>query len=230
MARSFFKKTLEQRKADRCDACELRKTLCVCASLPRLTTKTRVSLVMTVSELCLCTNTARQANRALVNSEIRVRGLKDQHFRAEDFIHPDYENWILFPSEGATVLFFGEGLSPVNLIVPDGTWGQAKKIVAREKAWATLKRVTLPPGPPTEYGLRETRHESGVCTYEAIARALGILEGPHQGPEIQAQLEAYFRLRTLRALWARGVVRAEDVPGGIPDAARHEGLKGMRKP
>ena len=186
---------------------------------------------MTVSELSLSTNTARQVNHVLTNSEVQVRGMRDQFFDARGFIQPGYLNCVLFPAEGALDLsdfaypqradLLGSEKTPVNLIVPDGTWSQAKKIVVREKVWAELPRVVLPPGPPTEYGLRETRHPEGVCTFEAVARALGILEGP----SIQEQMEAYFRVRTLRALWARGVVKAADVPGGIPEAARKEGAR-----
>jgi DTW domain-containing protein YfiP len=228
MARSFFKKTFEQRMADRCPDCELRKTLCVCEFLPRLVTSTRISLVMTVSELSLSTNTARQAHRVLLNSAIRVRGLLDHPFEATELIQSESENWILFPTEDSEELgsfAYPQAGARLNLIVPDGTWSQAKKIVQREAVFRSLKKVRLPPGPPSEYGLRESRHEAGVCTYEAVARALGILEGPELGPQVQSQMEAYFRVRTLRTLWARGVVSASDVPGGIPEAARKEGAK-----
>jgi DTW domain-containing protein YfiP len=49
-------------------------------------------------------------------------------------------------------------------------------MVRRVPGLAQAERVTLPPGPPTRWGLRRETRESGLATYEAIARALGILE------------------------------------------------------
>jgi len=61
----------------------------------------------------------------------------------------------------------------------------------------------------------------GLATLEAIARAMGILEGP----EVQAALERPFRAMVERTLWSRGSVAAEDVSGGIPTGTvRHDPL------
>jgi DTW domain-containing protein YfiP len=64
-------------------------------------------------------------------------------------------------------------MKPATLVVPDGTWRQARRI--RRKL--ALPCVTLPPGAPTEYALRSDAHEGGLATLEAIARALVLLDG-----------------------------------------------------
>jgi DTW domain-containing protein YfiP len=102
------------------------------------------------------------------------------------------------------------------LVVPDGSWRQARKAVGREPGLQGLRRVKLPAGgPPSEYRLRVEPNEHSVCTFEAIARALGVLEGR----ETQDQLEALFRVSVGRTLWSRGMIKAEEVPGGIPPGA-----------
>jgi hypothetical protein len=54
---------------------------------------------------------------------------------------------------------------------------------------------------------------------EAIARALGLLEGPH----VQEALERVFRIVVERALWARGTLATAGVTDGIPEGAqRHD--------
>ena len=63
-----------------------------------------------------------------------------------------------------------------------------------------LPRLALPPGPPSVYQLRVEPFEHGLATFEAIARALGILEGR----DVQAALEKAFRLMVQRTLITRG--------------------------
>jgi DTW domain-containing protein YfiP len=80
--------------------------------------------------------------------------------------------------------------------------------------------ATLPAGgAPSTYRLRSEAHEHGLATLEAIARAMGLLEGP----DVQAALEYPFRAMVERTLWARGAVETADVTGGIPEGAmRHD--------
>ena len=63
-----------------------------------------------------------------------------------------------------------------------------------------LERVTLPQGPPTRYRLRTETREGGLATFEAISRALGILETT----AVQEQLESVFDLMVERTLQTRG--------------------------
>ena len=98
---------------------------------------------------------------------------------------------------------------PVTLIVPDGNWAQAKKAFKREKALHAFPRVKLPLGPPSKYWLRAAPRPEAVSTYEAIARAMGFLEGP----EVQARMEAFFDVMVERTLHARGQARGLSADG-----------------
>jgi DTW domain-containing protein YfiP len=205
---------------NRCPGCHIRKALCFCAQIPHLHLQTRVVMLMQVSEVVLTTNTAKLATRALANSELLVRGRKDQPLETRDLAAGDGSVLLLYPREPAIELTaeFAAGLKrPITLVVPDGSWRQTRKMVSRDTALAGLPRVKLPPGPPSEYRLRIQPEEGTVCTFEAIARALGILEEA----TAQAELEAVFRIMVERTLWSRGMLLAKDcTAAGIPEAAR----------
>jgi hypothetical protein len=55
-----------------------------------------------------------------------------------------------------------------------------------------------------------------MATMEAIARALGVLEGD----EVEAALLGIMRIMIERTLWLRGELRSEELTGGVPEAAR----------
>jgi hypothetical protein len=79
--------------------------------------------------------------------------------------------------------------------------------------------VSLPAAEPSEYRLRFEPQPGGLATMEAIARALGILEGA----PVQRALEQLFRVVVDRTLWSRGALPAAAVTGGIPaGVARHD--------
>lgn len=190
-------------RKDRCPECHIHYRLCFCELIKPVETKTKVSLILHANELNLTSNTGRLTHKLLSHSEILVRGALEN--KGETLILTTPENfkpYYLFPEEGAEVLnpeFVAKQVSPIHLIVPDGSWRQAKKFKRREEALASLPCLTLPPGPPSSYFLRTEPMDNFVCTLEAIARALGILEGP----EVQEHLESVLKTMVDRTLMAR---------------------------
>jgi DTW domain-containing protein YfiP len=77
--------------------------------------------------------------------------------------------------------------------------------------------VRLPAGPPSRYVLRAHPDAGCLATLEAVARALGILEGA----EVRRRLEELLDRFVQRTLWARGRLRSIHVAGGVPH--RHPG-------
>jgi DTW domain-containing protein YfiP len=64
-----------------------------------------------------------------------------------------------------------------------------------------------------------------LATLEAVARALGILEGS----EVESALLRVYRIMTERTLWSNGRVSTADVTGGIPPGVRsHDPLSNRR--
>ncbi len=199
----------------RCAGCRMLGGLCICALMPRLETRTRLLLYVHHSEERRPTNTGRLAARCLAGSEVILLGERDRP--PAPYAHsPGSRPLLLFPHQDATPLDqLAPSSEPVTLVVPDGNWRRAKLVRTRVPGLADMVRVTLPPGPPSSYRLRAEPRADGLATMEAIARALGILEGP----TVQAELERVFRIMVERTLWTRGLLPAADVTGGIPIGA-----------
>lgn len=195
--------------------------------IPRIETRTRLVLVVHRSEHIKTTNTGRLAAACLVNSEVLVRGHEEA---PSEPIHiaAGSRGVVLFPAEDAVPLTelvpsLTTGGHSLTLIVPDGNWRQASKVRSRVPGLARLPCGMLPAGKPSIYRLRSEAHVTGLATIEAIARALGILEGP----AVQEALERPFRAMVERTLWSRGAVDLQDVAGGVPAGTlRHDPLSG----
>ncbi len=192
-------------------------SLCVCALMPtpRLATRTRLVLVIHRFEDRKPTNTGRLAAECLANSDVIVRGHEFEP--TPPFVSdPASRPLLLFPCEGALSLDelpdqVASDL-PITLIVPDGNWRQASKVRNRVPGLRDVPCVSLPAGEPSVYRLRAEAHETGLSTIEAIARALGRLEGPH----VRRALELVFHAMVERTLWSRGLIATAAVTGGIP--------------
>ena len=176
---------------------------CFCDEIKVHDTKTRISIIMHHREKHLTSNTAKLATLTLSNAEIHQRGLPDRPFSIHDLnleagVLPLY----LFPDEDALELsqeFLNAHPGPYQLIVPDGTWSQAKKVRRREPGLADLLCVKLSEEVKGEYKLRKGVREDGVCTFEAVIHALEILENK----EVALDLLRQFRLLNERVAKSR---------------------------
>lgn len=208
------------RSQNRCGRCALPIYLCLCSELRLRTISTRLVLLTHQKELCKTTNSGRLLKLILRDVEIRARGLKDQPLNLLDLKEHQGPKFLLFPSADSVLwersLIKDDGRA--LLVIPDGTWRQARKVVTRQSELADFQRVHLAPGPPSRYRLRKTDDPSRLCTYEAVARALSVLEGE----SLQFEMEQLLELFVERFLWTRGQLSAKDVQGGIPEAALEE--------
>jgi len=184
-------------RAERCDACQMYRSLCICALVPRLATRTRLVLLVHYREARKPTTTGLLAARCMVGSEVHVVGDLGRPL-PETLVAPDERAALLFPYEDAVPI---AEVMPTTLVVPDGNWRQAGKMRRRVPGLAALPCVTLPESGGTEYRLRAEPRAGGLATLEAIARALAILEGP----EPAAAMLAVFRVMVERTLRLRGV-------------------------
>lgn len=190
------------KRAIRCPRCRMHLPLCICAAIPCYDLATRLVLVMHHREQVKPTATGPLALAALPNSELRIQGRQDHPLDCSDLAVPGRRLLFLFPGDDAPVLsqeLLATDQRPVTLVVPDGTWGQAARMTRRLPGLEQAAMVSLPAGPPTTWGIRREHHPQGLATFEAIARAFGILESP----AVQAGLEKLFRLMVERTLTAR---------------------------
>lgn len=215
----------------RCTVCRMYWPLCLCSEIAPRSVSTRLIVVMHCREAQLTTNTAHLACLMLPNSEIRLRA--GRYEPARGLVHPDTSAALLFPSDDAVELTPELARSlprPLTLFVPDGSWKQARKVHTREPELRSVLRVKLPPGPPSRYRLRHSPHAMNLSTFEAIARAMGVLESP----TLQQEMETLFLKMVERTLWSRGVLPPALATTGIPqaafDAAEAAGRRGSVHP
>lgn len=150
------------------------------------------------------TATGPLALAALPNSEVHEHGTVERPLDLTSLHQEGRRVLVLFPSEDAHPLtreFVETDERPVTLVVPDGNWRQATRIPQRVPGLIEAERVTLLGGEPTSWGIRRETRQEGLATFEAIARAFGILESP----EVQRQLEAVFRRMVSTTIAQRGV-------------------------
>lgn len=153
---------------------------CFCEKIDTLNLATKVSILLFKKEAFLPSNTAHLAIKSLVNSEDYQRGHADKTLPVSFIDDKNYQPIYLFPTEDAQELtqdFLERFDKPINLIVPDGTWRQAKKVHRREPLLVDIPRVKITPNKKSIYPLRRQKFEFGLCTHEAISYALEILEG-----------------------------------------------------
>lgn len=185
----------------RCPQCWMPQALCICEWIEPIATSTRVVIVMPWRESGRSSNTGRLAHLMLANCEVRLRGRPGCELDLSDLGGLPGRRLLLFPSPDATELRPSlEPGEPTSLVVPDGTWRQARRLVKFEPDLAGFARVHLPPGPPSGYRLRRAHQPHWLCTYEAIARALGVLEGQ----AIEQHLRPAFEAMVRRSLRTRG--------------------------
>ena|GEM_PF-281859 len=199
----------------RCGVCGLHVPLCMCDRMSPEPVTTRVTLIMHIKESRRTSNTGHLIPLTVQGAEVRLRGQKDAMLRTDGLCVPQFESVLLFPCEDAEVLdqdWAARRRKPVHLIVPDGNWRQAKRMSYREPILAELPRVKLAGGLPSRYRLRRHPDPHFMSTFEAVSRALGVLDGP----DIQTRLDATFDCFVERSLWARGELSASAVTGGIP--------------
>lgn len=193
------------RDVKRCPECCLKNELCLCNEIPRVDTKTRMVMVFHALEVNASTNTGRFAARALENCESHLRGA---YRVACDLSHlkdpSEYETYVLFPTveqNTITAQWVQQLKKPLRLVVPEGTWSQASKMVRHDDVLRALPRVQLPAGIKSQYQLRYREEGvTGLATLESIAKALEVIEGV----DVAQPLKALFETMVRRSLVMRG--------------------------
>ena len=162
---------------------------CLCGWIPSLPSRTRVLVLQHPDEARHALNTARLAVLGLRNASLQV----GRQFDAGLWRVAGYQACLLFPGEGAETLAAAAGpaqAQPRLLVVPDGTWRQARQLLATHPDLAALPRVSLPGGMTTRYRIRHADRPQALSTIEAVAAALDALEAPQSFAPLLAPFDA----------------------------------------
>jgi len=190
---------------DACQVCFLHHDRCICASIPTLNLKTKISLIVHAKELKRTTNTGRLAITALTNSEMRIRGEGRAPLMLTGLLTSNYRTFLFYPSVDALELdkkLVAESLQPIQLIVPDGSWRQASKIHTRYPELKDIQRVKISTPNLAKFHMRAESTPNGMATLEAIAHALGIIEGD----EVKEILMKFYQAKLEATLVGRGQI------------------------
>lgn len=189
-----------------CATCRLHINLCLCDQIQKLILATRVCLIIHAKELKRTTNTGCLATHALVNSEVKIRGSKDDPVDLTSLENPNYFPLLFFPSENACELnqkLLNTITKPILLIVPDGSWRQASKVPTRHPPLKNIQHVMISAKNISQRHLRKETTKHGMATLQAIAYALGIIEGQ----DVENKLLNLYNLKLERTLIGRGQLK-----------------------
>lgn len=161
-----------------CPRCRRPESVCYCAHVTQLHTRTRVVLLQHPRERDVPIGTAHMASLCLPNAELHV----GVHWRgsaalARALSDPARPAALLYPGEGAIDVVQHPPTSPVTLVVVDGTWSQTRKVVRENPELGALPRYAFTPPTPSEYRIRKEPDDTCVSTIEALVHVLGALEG-----------------------------------------------------
>jgi DTW domain-containing protein YfiP len=211
-------------RAPRCEECGLTPDACICSELPKTPSSVTTSFVVHFREWNKPTNTAKLASLLLGQSaRVLLRGSPDveraerAETELESLDHP--LGLVLYPSDDAIrleELIERDGVSrwsQAQLVVPDGTWSQSRRLVRRTPALARLPHIQLGER-RSSYHLRRKAEPGFLCTLEAVGYALTLLDPAFDLPSYLAAFEQW-QHRALLRRW-----------GKIPDFARADASNG----
>jgi len=178
---------------------------CFCDRITTLPTLTRILLLQHPREQRVAIGTARMAQLALPNARLRV-GLD---FAADPDVAAALAespaSYVLFPGPDATPIEQLPRDRAVTLVVLDGTWWQARKLLKLNPTIAALPRVAFRPHRPSAYVIRREPAAFCVSTIEALAEVLKVIE-PDGGRF--ARLLDPFHAMVSRQRWFQDEVRS----------------------
>ena len=123
-----------------------------------------------------------------------------------DLLTDRYRTFLFYPTVDAVELdreLVAQERTPIQLLVPDGSWRQAKKVHSRHHELKDVPRVKIGAPDVSKFHLRAQHRPEGMATLQAIAHALGVIEGDL----VKAQLMKLYDAKVERTMLGRGLLR-----------------------
>jgi DTW domain-containing protein len=169
-----------------CSRCTRPKAVCLCAHLGSLSIRTELVILQHPRESTVPIGTAKLAELVISGVERHIGVEFSELPRVRALLQkPEAPAILLFPGPAALNLETCAPAGKVTLVVIDGTWWQANKILKKNPELAKLPRYSLRPAEPSNYRIRREPARDCVSTIEAITQALCILE---RDPALSAAL------------------------------------------
>ena len=176
----------------RCEGCLRPMARCLCSTIPRLHSATRIVIIQHPSERHHALNTAKFLAAGLINAELHiVEYIAPGSALYSQLADPVRRTEVLFPGPAASQLAPATDPREHQLVLLDGTWRKARKLLHINPILAALPQVALAPGLASRYRLRKAPAPGALSTIEAGVAALEVLEPDKR---FQALLRPFDRL------------------------------------
>ncbi len=167
-----------------CERCLFTPSTCICGAIKRLTNKVSVVILQHPSEEKIAKNTAKLLNLSLTDYKI-IKGENNTDFAMLNSLPLD-STVLLYPNEHATYLDDTNPKPALNnithLIVIDGTWKKAYKILQLTPLLTKFQTVSFKQLPQSRYAIRKAPRADSLSTLEAVAHSLLLIEQLNPAP------------------------------------------------
>lgn len=167
-----------------CSTCLRPLKVCLCKMIRPVTNRVEIAILQHPSEVDQIKGTARIAQLSLS----KVRTWVGEDFSAEAsfqawlnqgevfLLYPESESIVPVQSHSIESIRLRSHLDSVKVLVIDGTWRKAHKIMMTNPQLQGLPRIVLQPSQTSSYQIRKQKNSLSLSTIEAIYEVLAQLE------------------------------------------------------
>lgn len=172
-----------------CPHCGFSIRTCLCDAINIINNKLKIIILRHPSEEKVAKNTARLLQLGLKNCEI-IQGESENDFSVLASL-PKTTTAVLYPSDDSLKLddsvqaMHDFKSSLTHLIVIDGTWKKAFKILKLTPTLESFKAVSFNHLPTNKYTIRKAPRADSLSTLEAVAHSLALIENCDVSPLYQ---------------------------------------------
>lgn len=177
-----------------CPTCKFLDAECICAFVKPVDNQTNIIVLQHKSEQQHAKNTVRLAKLMYNNINVIV-GDSAADFEIIDSL-PLSTTALLFPSDNAENLDSAKVSKLTHLIILDGTWKKASKLLFMLPTLQSFRKVSFSRIPKNQYRLRKANREDSLSSLEAIAYAIQCIENKSMAPAytlLNAMMENQFK-------------------------------------
>ena len=161
----------------RCAACERPLVACWCAFVKPTSCRHRIVVLQHPREARQTFGTARILRQVLPHVELHVGETVSAEMASCVLDDPSRPPLLLFPAPHADVWQPRAPAGPRTIVVLDATWTQARRMFATSDWLRALPAGRIVLDHASLYTLREQPSPDGLCTLEAVAEAVAMLDG-----------------------------------------------------
>ena len=178
----------------RCLTCLQPVFTCYCAHVRRFDAQIKFVILIHRLEVRRRIATGRLSHLCLHDSNLIMGYDYSQNLALNSLLEdPQYHPVILYPGRASTNIsgadddecraLFPQGKKPL-IVVIDGTWNTAKKMLRRSRNLHGIKQICFTPSQPSNFRVRRQPRPECVSTVEAIHQVIELL-GPSRGLDLE---------------------------------------------